>query len=81
MYFLVTFGHSYLLSHTSLNQSKLVFLPSNAAATTHKKNCSTSSNSIKSFSLNVSTKVLNMAQALICLFDDISRTSYIRPKK
>ena len=46
-----------LVFHIGFNQSKLILLPSNIAATTHMKNCSTSSNNIKSFFLNVSMKV------------------------
>ena len=54
--YLVTFVHSRLFYHIGFNQSKPILLPSNIAATTHRKHCYTSSNNIKSFFLNVSTK-------------------------
>ena len=78
---LVMFGPSHLFSHIGFNQSKPILLPSNIDAITHRKNCSTSSNSIESFFLNVSTEVLNMARAAICLFRDASSFSYRSLKK
>ena len=62
-YLSVTLGHSSLCSHTGFNQSKPIFLPSNTAATAHKKNCSTSSNSVNSLLRKLSTNSLNTSQA------------------
>ena len=81
LYFLVTFGHSSLWSQTRANHSKLVFLPSSAAATTHKKNCSTASNSVRSFRLNLLTKVLNIVHDPTLLFGPLSSLSYRSLKK
>ena len=54
--------HSSSWSHIGFNQSKPIFLPSNKAATAHKKNYSTLSNSVKSLLWTFPTNSLNTLQ-------------------
>ena len=80
-YLFVTLGHSSLCSHTSFNQSKPIFFPSNTVATAHKKNCSTSSNSVNSLLQKLSTNSLNTSQAGSPLFGDFPNLWYNKARK
>ena len=76
----VTLGHSPSWSYTHFNQSKPIFLPSNAAATTHK-NYSTPSNRVKSLLLKFPTNSLHTSQMGSPFFGESSNLWYIKARK